>query len=281
MKRLLIALFTVFVGFAMTIPDAEARRLGGGRSFGMQRDSTLFKKPTAPATTTASGAKSPAAAGQTPPKRSWLGPLAGLATGLGLAALLSHFGLGEEFAGLLMLALIAFAAIFILRRLFGRSAPAQGQRMGYAGGPAPDVADRSVQNFEAARPVAGGSASHADFDAVGFEREAKLNFIRLQAASDNGNLDDIRAFTTPEVYAEIAMQLQERGAQQDRTDVMELNASVQDVSEEDGRYVVSVQFSGLLREAPEAAPAPFSEVWHLIKPTTGSEGWRIAGIQQA
>ncbi len=281
MKRLLIALFTIFVGFAMTVPEVEARRLGGGRSFGMQRDSTLFKKPTAPTTSTATGTKATAASTQTPPKRSWLGPLAGLATGLGLAALLSHFGLGEEFAGVVMLMLLLFAALFILKRVFGRAAQGSANRMSYAGAPAQPAFGPGTERVSASETGSGSAPAAQDFDTAGFEREAKLNFIRLQAASDNGNLDDIRAFTTPEVYAEIAMQLQERGAQPDRTDVVELNAEVQDVSEDDDRFVVSVHFSGLLRESPESAPARFSELWHLIKPTSGSEGWRIAGIQQA
>ena len=45
------------------------------------------------------------------------------------------------------------------------------------------------------------------FDAPAFERQAKLNFIRLQAASDSGNLEDIRQFTTPEVFAELSLSL--------------------------------------------------------------------------
>lgn len=280
MKRFLIALFAVCVGALISIPDAEARRLGGGSSFGMQRDSGIFKRPSAP-TPSRDAAGTPPRSGATattPPKRSWMGPLAGLAAGLGIAALLSHFGLGEEFAGVVMLALLVFGAIFILRRLFGQRAPSPS--MGYAGGPAPELA---ASRFEASPTAPAGSSLDDElngFDVTAFEREAKLNFIRLQAASDAANLDDIRSFTTPEVYAEIAMQLQERGEAPNQTDVIELNAEVVDVSKEAGQYVVSVRFDGTLREERDSAPAAFAEIWHLVKPLRGPGGWRIAGIQQ-
>jgi predicted lipid-binding transport protein (Tim44 family) len=52
------------------------------------------------------------------------------------------------------------------------------------------------------------------------------------------------------------------------------------VVEEATRYVVSVRFNGLLREEDNAAATPFDEIWHLTKPTDGSRGWVVAGIQQ-
>ncbi|MCB1893730.1 MAG: Tim44 domain-containing protein [Zoogloeaceae bacterium] len=285
MKRFLVALFTVFVSFAMNVPDAEARRFGGGRSFGMQRDSGIYKKPTAPTTSPATPGKTTGATGQTPQKRSWLGPLAGLAAGLGIAALLSHLGLGEEFASIVMLALL-IAAAFAVFRFFRARAQGTGNPggLGYAGAGAGN-SQRSMHREPApgSAPAAAARTAqeeHEGFDAAGFERQAKLNFIRLQAASDTGNVEDIREFTTPEVFAEIAMQLRERGDQAQQTDVIDLDAEVLDVSEQGGSYIVSVRFSGTLREEQDAAPATFSEIWHLSKPAVGSDGWRIAGIQQ-
>ncbi|MCB1908357.1 MAG: Tim44 domain-containing protein [Rhodocyclaceae bacterium] len=282
MKRFLLSLFTVIVGFTMNVPDAEARRLGGARSFGMQRDSGIFKKPTAPVTSPAAPGKTTTAPGTTPQKRSWLGPLAGLAAGLGIAALLSHLGLGEEFAGLVMLALLIAAGFALLRFIMARARAGADARLGYAGAGS-GVHQRSVHGepppataAAAGGPQDGGPA----FDSAGFEREAKLNFIRLQAAFDAGNLEDIREFTTPEVFAEIAMQLRERGDQSQQTDVIELDAEVLDVSDQAGSHIVSVRFSGTLREDADAAPAAFSEIWHLRKPIDDNDGWRVAGIQQ-
>jgi len=276
MKKILIALFAVLFGVIASVPEAEARRFGGSRSFGMQRDSGTYSKPTAPTrdagTTSRSGGGTTAT---TPQRRSWLGPLTGLAAGLGIAALLSHFGLGEEFAGLVMLALLIFGGLMLARMLFRPARPLP------AGAGAVRGAD-AAQAFEASHAAGGaGAANQVEaFDAVAFERQAKLNFIRLQAAYDRGELDDIRDFTTPEVFAEIAMQLRERGDVENRTDVVELEAEVLDAREEADAYVVSVRFSGLLREAQDEAPNAFSEVWHLRKQVGAGDGWRVAGIQQ-
>ena len=270
-----------------------AKRLGSGSSFGMQRQAT----PPAQRQPAATQQQAPAAGAATAaaqPKRSWMGPIAGLAAGLGLAALFSAFGLGEGFANFVMILLLAAAAFFVFRLIFRRGANAAAQQpardLQYAGAAAGAAQPARPQQFEAARPLGGGSAPAqtgldkalaSGFDAEGFARQAKLNFIRLQAANDVGNLDDLREFTTPEVFAELCMQLNERKGAEQRTDVVELNAQVIDVAEENDRYVVSVRFTGLLREQADAAPEAFDEIWHLSKPLAGSGGWLIAGIQQS
>lgn len=229
-----------------------------------------------------------------------MGPIAGLAAGLGIAALLSHFGLGEGMATLvtlLLIGLLAFAAIAFITRLLRRSGTAAPQRepLRYAGADAPGQG-RIEPQFSVNDPVPGiTSASNtanvsahsdrppgapADFDVEGFERNAKLNFVRLQAAFDGGNAEDLRQFTTPEVFAELKLQLEERGAAPQQTDIIALKASVIDVTTEPTRYVVSVRFSGMLREESNASPEPFEEIWHLTKPAEGRGGWVVAGIQQ-
>jgi predicted lipid-binding transport protein (Tim44 family) len=213
-----------------------------------------------------------------PQKRSWMGPIAGLAAGLGLAALASHFGFGAEMANFLMLALLAMAAFMLFRLVMRRNAPAPA--MQYAGMP-----QNAPAAFDAA-PAAPAGGSHAarsfppGFDADAFAREAKVNFIRLQAAFDAGNLDDLRAFTAPEVFAEIRMQLAERGDAAQVTDVMSLDAEVLEAVDEGSQHVVSVRFTGLIREAADQGAMPLDEVWHLTKPVSGQGGWVIAGIQQ-
>jgi len=131
--------------------------------------------------------------------------------------------------------------------------------------------------------AAAAALSHvpADFDVEGFLRQAKLNFIRLQAANDRGDMEDIRQFCTPEIAAEIQIQFHERSQLAQETDVMQLNAELLDVSIEADRSLASVRFSGQLREVANAAPEAFSEVWHLSRPVDGGRGWCIAGIQQS
>lgn len=284
MRKMFIGLFAAFVGLGLVMADAEAKRLGGGKSIGMQRDPVMKRDaaPTPPAQNMAAPAK-PAAAAPGGASR-WLGPIAGLAAGLGLAALMSHLGLGEEFASFLLLALLIGGAFLLFRMLKGR-----GQRSGsplqYAGvGREPAARPQPMMpGSSPASAAASGQAASipAGFDAEGFLRQAKVSFLRLQAANDAGNIEDIREFATPEMFAEIRLQMQERGTAKQQTDVVTLNADLLDVSEEGNRYLASVRFHGTIREAEGAAPEPFDEVWHLAKPTDGSSGWMIAGIQQS
>lgn len=292
MKRLVIALFATVICWGIMVDSAEARRLGGGKSFGMNRNSSVMNReaaPARPATPTQNAAPSPAA-GTTPATTSrtgmsrWLGPIAGLAAGIGLAAMLSHFGLGEGVANFLIIALLAMAAIFLLRRLFGKRAPEATMQYAGAGsagysGPAQFEAPK-VGTGSTATPASVAANIPADFDVDGFLRQAKLNFVRMQAANDRGDMEDIRLFSTPEVAAEIQMQYQERGRTLQHTDIVQLNADLLGIDSEATRYVASVRFYGQLREETNDAPGSFVEVWHLVKPVDGDRGWLVAGIQQ-
>lgn len=293
MKRLVIAAFAAVVGLSLMVPDAEAKRLGGGGSVGMKRQAT--PAPTAPAQAGKPAAAPAAAAAPVaaPPKPAgmsrFLGPLAGLAAGLGIAALLSHFGMGEGMANMLMILALVGLAFFVVRWLMSKRSPQSGMQYAGAspGNAAPANFNPAPAQFENSGVAASGAAVDAptrnipaDFDVEGFLRQAKLNFVRLQAANDRGDMDDIREFTSPEMFAEIKMQYQERGSKPQETDVMQLNAELLEVVTEDGRHIASVHFSGQLREEANAAPEAFAETWHLVKPVDGSRGWNVAGIQQ-
>jgi predicted lipid-binding transport protein (Tim44 family) len=119
----------------------------------------------------------------------------------------------------------------------------------------------------------------ADFDEAAFLRVAKGNFIRLQAAWDKGDTNDIREFTTPEVFAEMRLQLSER-TQADYTDVVSLDAELLGIETTATDYLASVRFTGMVKPARDALAEPLNEVWNLSKPVSGSAGWLLAGIQQ-
>ena len=76
------------------------------------------------------------------------------------------------------------------------------------------------------------------------------------------------------------MQLAERGDVKQTTDVMTLNAEVLEAIDEGNRHIVSVRFTGLVREDADAVPIALDEVWHLSKPVSGQGGWVVSGIQQ-
>ncbi|MFA7268500.1 MAG: Tim44-like domain-containing protein [Sterolibacterium sp.] len=304
MKRYLTVFLALVLtlGFTFSSPDAEARRLGGGASSGMSRSSNIMQRSPAPAKPAAPSQATPKPATPTPvpaPAPSgmsrWLGPLAGLAAGIGIASLFSHFGmggLGEGMSSLLMMLLIGGAVFFVIR-MFMRRNMAQTEPMQYAGtgnssrfepmaAPATLGANAGIGGNAVPQTPATESASNipAGFDVEGFVRQAKLNFVRLQAANDAGNMEDIRAFTTPEMFAEVQLEYQERGKAAQQTDVVELNAGLLDLSTEANRQIASVRFFGLIRETPNTAPEAFDEVWHLTRPADASSGWVIAGIQQ-
>lgn len=296
MKRIAIALFAVAIGLGAMVPDAEAKRLGGGKSSGVSRDSSVMKreavpaKPAAASTQAAVPAAVPAAAAPASGMSRWMGPLAGLAAGIGLAALFSHLGMGEGMANLMMMLLLGLVVAMAVRWFLRTRQPASTQpAMQYAGMPAgmeqPNSSKPLMPGSAAAldAPTAARATTHvpADFDVEGFLRQARLNFIRLQAANDRGDMADIREFCTPEMAAEIQVQFQERNQLVQETNVMQLNAELLDVSIESDWALASVRFSGQLIEEANAGVTDFSEVWHLTRLLADGQGWRIAGIQQS
>ena len=210
----------------------------------------------------------------------WLGPLAGLALGAGLASLFMNNGLAGALGGILMIMLIAAAAMFAWRML--RRKPLSGP-MQYAGagtgarGNPPNISN--MFGGGATAPAATVNRFPPGFDAEQFARHAKLNFTQLQAANDRRDLSTMRDFMTPELYEQIAAQIKDETAPQ-KTEVVKLDAEVLEVVTEGEAYIASVRFSGAIREAADALPESFSEIWHLEKPINGNTGWLISGIQQ-
>lgn len=303
MKKLLITLMVAVSALSVVVTEAQAKRMGGGGSFGKQSQSVSRQAQSPTQQQSAAKPAAPAAGQQAvPPKPAspWKGILGGALLGLGLGALLSHLGLGGAMASMistiLMVALLAFAAMFIYRMVRGKAAGGAQAKSGLqpayagAGSSTPEIGSR----IDPAQPAAlqspslaaGGDQTNAawgvpaDFDVAGFLRHAKTHFIRLQAAWDKADANDIREFTTPEMFAEMKMQLQERGASVNHTDVVSLDAEMLGIETVDGNYLASVKFSGMIRETENAAAEPFTEVWNLSKPLAGQGGWLLAGIQQ-
>ena len=319
LKKILIGVVLAASALSM-LGDALARPMGGGRSFGRQSSNVSRMAPApAPAPQAPRQGVAPAPAPVAPPAAippkpasPWKGILGGALLGLGMGALFSHFGLGGGmFGSLIMFALLAGVVLLIVRMIRGnRPAAPAAYNGGYGdnggnnvyplpqgGNATPEIgarlgAGQQPSGFIAQDAAASAPASlaapvphtpwgvPADFDTAAFLRVAKGNFIRLQAAWDKGDVADIREFTTPEVFAELRLQITERGAQADFTDVVSIDAELLGIETGDHDYLASIKFTGMIKPVADALAEPFHEVWNLSKPLSGNGGWMLAGIQQ-
>jgi predicted lipid-binding transport protein (Tim44 family) len=325
--------------------DADARRLGGGKSVGKQSSNVTQREatPTAPATpgapaqsnvSNAAAKPATAAAPAAAPKKPWGAMLGGLAAGLGLAWLAHSLGLGAAFGNILLIVLLVVAAVVVWRIFAARSRAAGAQRSGGfafqgAGSPANpaspvEYSPNNVGNDASARPwerntaafdaspaqlehhtggssMAGAAAAGggsligsalsgaqswgipAGFDVDGFLAAAKRNFVTLQDAWDRADINTLRSMMTDGMVGEIRQQLAERenhtGGQPNKTEVVMLDAKLLGIEELPDAYLASVEFSGMIREDLSSGPSPFREVWNMTKPTSGSSGWLVAGVQ--
>ncbi len=283
MNKILTLLTLAVLSFGLVAFDAEAKRFGGGKSIGQQRQS--ISPQAAPKSPTAAAPAAAAAAGGS----KWAGPLAGLAAGGLLAALF----MGGAFEGInmmdvLMLAAL-MAAVFFVVRMMRKSRQEQVTRPLQYSGMGANTGDSGVTptttmgtgTAAAVAPTPHAANIPADFQVEPFLRNAKTSFIRLQAANDARDLNDIREYTTPEMYAEISMQISERGDEPQKTEILAINAELLEVVTTDDQAIASVHFNGQLRDAPGASPETFDEIWHVQKNLKDPESvWLLAGIQQ-
>ncbi|NOT64818.1 MAG: Tim44 domain-containing protein [Methylotenera sp.] len=273
MKKFFTLLTIALLSMSLLSTVAEARRLGGGSSFGKSRSMPAPSRQQAQKAPNA--APAPASTGN-----KWMGPLAGLAIGAGLATMFSGGGLGGFGGGMssiLTMLMLAGGVMFLISR-FKKS---QQNNMGYAGGAAPYSPPQPARepNFGSGTAANTSNIPH-DFPVDSFLRSAKASFIRLQAANDRKDLNDIREYTTPEVFAEISMQMQERGNAEQKTEVIAINAELLEVATEANYTIASVRFTGQLSENG-STPENVDEIWHIQKNLqTADAAWLLAGIQQ-
>ncbi|MEO7885588.1 MAG: Tim44-like domain-containing protein [Polaromonas sp.] len=319
------AIFSAALALTLTLGGtaADAKRLGGGSSFGKQ-SSNVTKREAAPANNAATKpATPPAATPAAAPKRPWGAMLGGLAAGLGLAWLASSLGLGGAFGQIIMFALLALVVMvvigFVMRKLKGgtnNSAATQPPFAFQGAGNAATPKNYSPENvgndasarpwerssmafdankYDAAAPAAGGSmigsallgaqswGVPAGFDAEGFLKASKANFVTLQDAWDRSDIQNLRAMMTDDMLEQIKTQLADReshtGGVVNKTEVVMLDAQLLGIEELSDVYMASVEFSGMIREDASAGASPFREVWNMTKPRSGGSGWLVAGVQ--
>jgi predicted lipid-binding transport protein (Tim44 family) len=176
--RIFLAVLAMFAALMVVVEDVEARRMGGGRSVGRQYDRSSQREATPPQKNPQQGAQ------QTAPRNRFGGMLGGLAAGLGIAWLLSHFGLSGAFAealgSMLVLGGLVFLLLFLGRR-FGLFGSPRGASPAYAGGMT--GAGAATSRFEAAVP---GSAEHRGRHAPAPGWQAAAGDDKAQALSVTG-----------------------------------------------------------------------------------------------
>lgn len=312
MKWLSVVTAVFFAG--APVLEAEAKRLGGGMSFGRTapapgaKPQALPPRQAQPVAAPQQGqqAARPAqqaqpAAAQSAARSSWMGPLAGIAAGLGLAALASYLGLGEELMSLLLIALAVFAVIAIVRMVSGgRRAPAGSYRQPVMARSGYGDADLGAEGRPASVswPVSGASrpaesnpafatgtavVSQSEIDQ--FLSVAREQFTRLQSIWDSGDIHALAEFCTPQMTRELSHQIAARKGVENHTEVVNLDLEwlgMQDSTDDFGKPVdeVQIRFSGLIREKRDDFAENFDEIWTLHRVKGGDSGWQLAGITQ-
>ena len=295
--------------FALTTPpDADAARLGGGRSFG---GSSSMSRP-APMPRTPSGSTFQQQPGSTLNRQatagaataSRFGGMGGLFGGLLAGSLLGSLFMGHGFAGgggLLDIVIIGLVIYFVVRFLRRRRDTSPDAQNPYAGRTDAGYGNPTYGNT--GRPHAGAGSAWdnlrsagaaatrnydepqsdaipADFDREEFLRGAKMAYVRMQESWDKRDLDDIAQFATSAVLDVLRTQLAEEPTPT-TTELLMVNASLMEVRNEGDKQRAAVFFDVLMREDPRAAqPEQVREVWHFVRPLDGAESWRLDGIQQ-
>ena len=286
MKTLMTTCFALLLGFMLMPQEAEAKRLGGGSSFGKSYPTPKRVAP-APAKEQAAAPTSPT---KTAGARSGLGGMMG---GLLAGGLLAALFMGGAFEGIQLMDILLLAGVgFILFKLFSsKRAQAQRQQPAYA---MPDGAmARQAPQPEPAAPVmpaSAGASTGSDFAPAelnlpqwfnerAFVEGARSHFMNLQTAWDSQNWDEIRDYMSDEMFA--ALQ-QERAKlpEQQHTEVDSVMAELVNFIDNGDHVVASIHFYGWIAESGQPT-SEFSEIWHLNRDmTTDGSDWKIVGIEQ-
>ena len=268
MRNVFTCLLIAFMAFGLVVNEAAAKRFGGGRSFGVQRSqSSLFSS---------NKASNTAAIGQRSATGSkWGGILGGLLVGGLLASLFMGNGL---FSGLLSWLLVGAVIFFVVGFFRRRMQPGMQSVQGNSYQKPTNPFNNFNQSFANSSSSATESPYPAGFSEDSFLRDAKVLFNRMQVAYDQKNLQDLTAFTAPEVFGEIKMQLDERGDAPNKTEVVTLNAELLDVSKQFDSTIASVHFTGTIKEN-DAPLTQLDEIWHF-RQFGNTKNWVVGGIQQ-
>ncbi len=284
MQRVFVWFFAFFLVVGTGIEQAEAKRLGSGKSSGtFSRSAT---SPTATNTSTLSQPGKTQAAGtaSTGSKmKGLLGPLAGLAAGGLLAAMLFGEGFeGFQIMDFLLIALVVFIIFKLIARKKQQAMPASAAPGGYQKQAHGQEQQGGFDTNLMGGSLGGGApaAQTPDwFDADSFVERGKGHFVHLQKCWDNNDLEEIQDFVTPEMYNILS---EERRAldEEPNTEVVQLDARLGGINQQGSLVEASIVFSGQIKEN-SSLPTEFSETWHMVRDMREQNAnWYLQGIQQ-
>lgn len=300
---------TLLIGLSLSlggISDANAKRFGGGSSFGGRSSySAPYQRSATPAQRPANQDQQQAATPNQAAKPGWAnrGGLMGMLGGLALGGLLGSM-LGGAFHGINFLDILVFGGIaFLLYKLFAAKKAGTAQRPVYHRTADNNYQD-TVSSYQEPQPTQAGPARFntdilfnkdknntaasmqptavipKDFDQQAFLSGAKIAFANLQKAWDQRDLAEIRGLTTDKVFAEIQDQLKASDTE-NRTEILKLEAELLEVREVGSELEAVVLFDTIMREDTHAQAEQVREVWHFIKPKVSIQPkWYLDGIQQ-
>jgi predicted lipid-binding transport protein (Tim44 family) len=287
----MVRLVSFFIALMLLVPfleDAEAKRFGGGRSFGSkptysqpakQQSTTRQETGTQQTAQTAPGATAPRPGGM------FGGMLGGLLMGGLIGSMLMGGGFGGGM-GLLEILLIGGGLFLLFRVLKARRAAMEPAVQGAGAGPGASGWGGEWDRLRSGggsteRPQAQAINVPPGFDQEDFLEGAKAMYTRMQESWSNRDMEDIASFVSPGMMAEVRKQDAEDPTRQ-QVEVMLVNARLLEVRKEGSQSVASVFFDVLLREDPrEPRPTQAREVWHFVREdSVQGDMWRLDGIQQ-
>ncbi|PSW03951.1 Tim44 domain-containing protein [Photobacterium lipolyticum] len=292
MKRF-FTLFALIIAVSFTAPHAEAKKFGGGKSFGKSFKTAPVQKKQ-PQQTDTVGKQSPTAA-QSSKKGLMGGLLGGLLAGGLLAAFFGGAFEGIQFMDMLIFGLIAFVIFKLFQSMRGAKSTPMGHREAYAG----NSSQRSQQHYRqapemhaASQPQQAGSA--ADYGSTdsdvpfnlppNFNMNAFLNGSRdhyrvLQGAWNHNELEKVREYVSPALFADLCAERAKLGGEQ-HTEVMYVDAELVRADYDASLAQLSIKFSGRYKDRAEGVEEDITDIWHLERDLRAPNApWLIVGIQ--
>lgn len=284
MQRFLSITLALFIGLTFSF-DAEARRFGGGKSFGSapkhQQAKPQQRQQQQPAAQQGQNAGKPAAAASGASR--WLGPLAGLAAGGLLASML----FGDGFEGLQIMDILMFAGIaFLLFKLLASRRKPQMQPMP-AGAPMQremPAGNNTFGGFGSSAPAASAAPvmqAPAWFNADSFLTAAREHFNQLQMHWDANEMEKISEFVTPDMLGFLQRERAELGDGYQSTYIDNLDVQLDGVEELSDYTLATLSFTGVSKSSRfDQQGEAFSESWRMERKHGDNQPWLIAGIRQ-